>query len=668
MTSRVLGLITAEIALVAIGLLFLWQASGASWGNDAALVVVYTIVMIVLVSLPRVYFEQRRHGCWITPADTAILVGLFYLAPLTFVAACLLAEVVILVRERQAPLKAAFNLVNGVGGFTAAAVVFTSIGRGDPLDPVAWLAGIAALAACSAWDVLSTSAVLAVAEREPLSRSVRQNGPPLVASLTLSAAIGLPAVILFDRSAWLIVVLLPLLVLLVANARGVSQQHAERLRFQRLYDASTRLARLRGLEETLQRIVEEARGLVTGSAAVCVIERSDGRRNAFLVDDDGCRPFGPPPLTSLLEVTRRAERGQVDLDEVDPRLRADLPAGESLVWAMRSGERLGVLHLAVLRELPSDADDPTRTEVLDAFATQAATVVANVQLHEDVRHALGHQLELNRQKGEFVAAVSHELRTPLASLLGSIQTIQRLDGRLGPDERRRVLDLGLTQGARLHALIEDLLLVAAADHRRVPTELVPMDIGAVLAELFEELAPLSQGRLVVKVPPELPTVTTDVDKVRRILTNLVQNAVKYAPEGAIHLEAAVEDERVVLSVTDEGPGIPEADRDRVFERFVQLDGSAARREGGTGLGLHLSRQLAELVGGTLEVTGAPTGGARFEFRSHLLVGGGTAAGTDDRAVADAGDEATATSPTWNGVLASPASTTRRSPDLAQPVG
>lgn len=192
MTGRVLALVAAEAVLVAAGVAVLPSPGGEAWSSSPSLVVGYTLAMVVMVSLSRAFFEHHRHGCWITPSAAAILVGLFFLTPLTFVVACVVAEVAILLRERQAPLKAAFNLVHGVGGFTAAAVVFALLRRTDPLDPSAWLAGVAALAACSAWDVLSTAAVLSIAEREPFLRSLKENAPPLVASLTLSAAIGLP--------------------------------------------------------------------------------------------------------------------------------------------------------------------------------------------------------------------------------------------------------------------------------------------------------------------------------------------------------------------------------------------------------------------------------------------------------------------------------------------
>lgn len=228
-------------------------------------------------------------------------------------------------------------------------------------------------------------------------------------------------------------------------------------------------------------------------------------------------------------------------------------------------------------------------------------------------------------------------------------------------------DLGLTQGARLHALIEDLLFVAAADHQRISTELGWVDLPDLFAALTEELAPVTAGRLIAHVHDDAPAPTIDGDKLRRILVNLVPNAVKYAPEGPIHLDAEAEGDHVVLAVTDEGPGIPEADRDRIFERFVQLDGSAARRAGGTGLGLHLSRQLAELLGRTLEITAGPTGGARFEFRSHPLSGGVAPVHAGDAGSTE--DVATGARP-HNGIHRSPATQlhTRPKPTLTRNVG
>jgi signal transduction histidine kinase len=103
----------------------------------------------------------------------------------------------------------------------------------------------------------------------------------------------------------------------------------------------------------------------------------------------------------------------------------------------------------------------------------------------------------------------------------------------------------------------------------------------------------------------------------RILLNLVENAAKYAPDGPIELHAGVSGDVVTLAVVDHGPGIPPEDRERVFERFVQLDQSSTRRQGGTGLGLHLCRQLADVIGADLAVSETPNGGCTFTLSVPL---------------------------------------------------
>jgi signal transduction histidine kinase len=331
------------------------------------------------------------------------------------------------------------------------------------------------------------------------------------------------------------------------------------------------------------------------------------------VDGDGVVAARPTLMAEVLERLTPDDQGVIDEEDFGPATRRRLPDATTMVWARRPIGADGSLLLAVFREVPVDEPDDYRADVLAAFATQAATVVANVELHEDVQRSLGHQLELNRQKGEFVAAVSHELRTPLTSILSAVQTVQRLDHRMTPEQRAHVLQLGWSQGKRLHGLIEDLLLVAAADHRQVPCDRQPVDLAALVDELEQELQAVVDNRLVVALAPDARQLLSDQDKVRRILINLVTNAGKYAPEGPIELTSHIDERGLVVAVTDHGPGIPEQDRERIFDRFVQLDQSSTRAQGGTGLGLHLSRQLAELLGARLALGAASDGGARFEL-------------------------------------------------------
>jgi signal transduction histidine kinase len=290
-----------------------------------------------------------------------------------------------------------------------------------------------------------------------------------------------------------------------------------------------------------------------------------------------------------------------------------------------------------------------------------------VELHEDVHRSLGHQLELNRQKGEFVATVSHELRTPLTSILSAVQTLQRLDERITPEQRAHILQLGWSQGQRLHGLIEDLLLVAAADHRQVRCERRRVDLGALVDELEQELQDVVDHRLVVGLAHDASELVSDADKVRRILINLVTNAGKYAPQGPIELTSQTDERGLVIAVTDSGPGVQEHDRERIFDRFVQLDQSSTRAQGGTGLGLHLSRQLAELLGARLELCAGASGGARFELIFPPVPSGdGRSAGADgQRARHDVGLPAPRTQAVGSGIAVRPlALQSRQDPGLA----
>jgi two-component system sensor histidine kinase KdpD len=273
-------------------------------------------------------------------------------------------------------------------------------------------------------------------------------------------------------------------------------------------------------------------------------------------------------------------------------------------------EKAGRVALVVFREGPSNSGARSRIETVGAFANNAALIVASAMMHEELAMALALQVDLNRQKDDFIAAVSHELRTPLAVMLGSVHTLDRLDGRMPSSQRAQLFDMTLDQGGRLQRLIDELLLVAAAEHAGVPLEREAVDIAELFASIDADTTAVTAGRLVTHFEDRVELVT-DRSKVARILLNLVENAGKYAPSGSIELLATSAGREVCFRVVDHGPGIPTAERQRAFERFVQLDQSSTRRRGGTGLGLHLCRQLAELVEGRLTLSGTPGGGCTF---------------------------------------------------------
>jgi two-component system OmpR family sensor kinase len=268
--------------------------------------------------------------------------------------------------------------------------------------------------------------------------------------------------------------------------------------------------------------------------------------------------------------------------------------------------------LAVLRDRAPDSQRATRAEVLQGFVAHAALVTTNALLFEQAQEALAHQVDLNREKDEFLAAVSHELRTPLASMLGSVDTLRRLDERLDPDARARLLAIASRQGRRLHRLIEELLLTAALEHGREAILIEPADLGAVAREAVGDIELDAPGRVRLRIDGDGVTAT-DPAKVRQVLTNLIENALKYAGPGPIEVEVSTRRRGAVLTVIDHGPGVAPEDEERVFERFVQLDGSSTRSQGGTGLGLYLCRRVADLLGAELTLSETPGGGATFRL-------------------------------------------------------
>jgi signal transduction histidine kinase len=210
-----------------------------------------------------------------------------------------------------------------------------------------------------------------------------------------------------------------------------------------------------------------------------------------------------------------------------------------------------------------------------------------------------------------VATVSHELRTPVAAIIGTIETVSRLGDRLDDERRANLLEGAIGYGERLSRVIEELLMVAAAEQSTSVVRATEVDLNHFVQQIVKETSVVTEGRVVATIRPVSGIIRTDEQKLSRILVNLIENAGKYAPDGPIEIEVMAAGARVVFFVTDHGPGIAAADRDRVFERFVQLDQSLTRSQGGLGLGLYLCRQLAEVLDGELVLTEAPGGGCSF---------------------------------------------------------
>ena len=215
----------------------------------------------------------------------------------------------------------------------------------------------------------------------------------------------------------------------------------------------------------------------------------------------------------------------------------------------------------------------------------------------------------------FVDGVAHELRTPITLISGHAQSLQRsaAAAALGPS-----LSLISAEARRMGAMVSDMLDLARKDAGRLELDRQRIDLEDVLLESFERLAPGSRGRLRIQPPPQdgvLPLAAGDVGRVEQCLAALVDNALRYAPEGPITLSAELGEGEVVLHVRDHGPGVAEVEREAIFERFVR--GMAAVDTRGSGIGLSVAQLLMQAMGGRLTVGETEGGGA--DFCIHLPV-------------------------------------------------
>jgi signal transduction histidine kinase len=267
-----------------------------------------------------------------------------------------------------------------------------------------------------------------------------------------------------------------------------------------------------------------------------------------------------------------------------------------------------------------------RAEEDRAAAERAAEAAEALAAEQERLAAAEHELveklqESDRLKDDLLATVSHELRTPLAGLLGALATLSGRGDALSATQRNELVAMAERQGARLKELIEQLLLAARFEHARAEPGERPAVDAAVLAGQAAAAAKVShpQRTVVLDANAALP-VRAAPEALLQVLGNLLDNAAKYSPDHTpIRLEAGRHGTMAILAVEDAGPGVPAPQRDRIFERFTQLDSGATRRSGGVGLGLYIARQLAQAQGGELLV-GEPTrpgAGARFELRLPL---------------------------------------------------
>jgi PAS domain S-box-containing protein len=227
------------------------------------------------------------------------------------------------------------------------------------------------------------------------------------------------------------------------------------------------------------------------------------------------------------------------------------------------------------------------------------------------RDVTGERL-LGEERNDFVATVSHELRTPMTGVYGAAQTLLRRHDELSPDQRETLLSMIAAEAARLSQITEEVLLTSQLDRGDLRLETAPVDVREVITSAVHTMRSHLPDEIEIEVDigDDVGDATGDSDRIQQVLVNLLDNAAKYGGS-PVKVSAKGANGVVWIAVSDAGPGISEADRERIFEKFFRAGPAATRGARGTGLGLYISRELAQRMGGKLHLASAPGEGAMF---------------------------------------------------------
>jgi signal transduction histidine kinase len=387
-------------------------------------------------------------------------------------------------------------------------------------------------------------------------------------------------------------------------------------------ETANRCARALGssleLDEAFGAFIRELRGLVPFDRTAIVLVDGDTATTMATAGSGAGEVFPPgnsdPIEGSLLE---RVLDGKLlvrrDLTEreypADEQLLA-LGLRSELVAPLLLGARtIGMLSLS--RDRP-DAFSEDEIELVALLGRLVATAVQNIRAYEAERRRVEELARLSQLRADFVSLVSHELRSPMAAVIGAARTLQDRWRMLTADQRESFLALIGDETSRLAELVGDVLDTSRIEAGTFSYRFEEVDLGSVVDEAIDTAVLAQQDvPVVASVPAALPTIRGDRARLRQVLGNLIENAVKYSPEGGeVRVTAATSNGAVRISVRDAGPGIPRDQQRRIFEKFGRVDVPGASKPG-TGLGLFIARSIAEAHGGSLDVSSGADPGSTF---------------------------------------------------------
>ncbi len=401
-------------------------------------------------------------------------------------------------------------------------------------------------------------------------------------------------------------------------------------RFAALAEINRRISESLDLHTVLERIVTHARDLLQAAdSEVYLWDEAGQSLKAVVAVGDFAEEIKAKPLRLgegiVGSVAQSGVAEMVNAVENDPRcvyIPGTPEEHEALLCApliAKSGP-LGVM--VVTRIGTQSPFKRLDFDFFTALAAQAVIAIENARLYDyehwrtiELSEALAKQQELDRLKNAFIQNVSHELRTPLAIIRGYAELMVAGDlGELSPEQQESV-EVMARRTRMLSKMLDDLLTILAAETHKLEKEPVDLAHMAQLA-VTDFQAPAKQAglSLVASIDPDVPPIYADAIHMRRVLDNLLGNALKFTPEGGrISVDVNHNHDKVILVVSDSGIGIPPEHLAKIFQRFYQVDGSSKRRYGGVGLGLALVKEIVESHDGTVTVTSEVGHGTTFRI-------------------------------------------------------
>lgn len=279
----------------------------------------------------------------------------------------------------------------------------------------------------------------------------------------------------------------------------------------------------------------------------------------------------------------------------------------------KEGQSMGALVLGK-RSAPFASGD---SEFLQVMGGQAAIAIENAHLFQKIQQAYDELKELDHLKSEFINIAAHELRTPLAILIGYASVMA--EESTGMDRER--VDIITRNAMRLSVLVDDMLNLNYLETGQAQLKIEEVVLQDVVQEVLLDMRAMADEKSLhidVDISTRFPPLQTDQQKLDLILMNLLSNAIKFTPEGGhISLKAWRHRDKAAVAVSDSGVGIPPEERDKIFDRFYQVEDSLTRQQGGIGLGLALVKSLVELCQGEIRVESEVGKGSTFTFELPL---------------------------------------------------